>query len=156
MAFAVAGLATGGCDRDRVFEENRDFKDYAWRVSEKPAFPFVITDTAARYTVYLNVRTTASYPFYNIFVKLALTGPDKQLISRRLHELNVRDQSTGRPLGRGTGDIFDYQVAALRGVRFARAGTYRAELEQYMRLGVLPDVMAVGVRVARETPAAAR
>ncbi|MBC7448575.1 MAG: gliding motility lipoprotein GldH [Hymenobacteraceae bacterium] len=142
------------CDRNRVFEENRDLSNYAWRVAEKPTFLFAITDTAARYTVYLNVRTTASYPFYNLFAKLTLTAPDGQRISRRLHEMNVRDAQTGRPLGDGAGDIFDHQFVALRGVVFPRAGTYRAELEQYMRLGVLPDVMSVGVRVAREIPVA--
>lgn len=146
-------VAAAGCDQARVFEENRDFKDYAWRVAEKPSFKFAITDTAARYTVALNVRTTTSYPFYNLFTKLTLTGPDGQVVSRRLHEMNVRDPQTGEPLGDGAGDIFDQQFTALRGVRFRRAGTYHAELEQYMRRGTLPDVMSVGVRVARETPA---
>lgn len=141
----------GSCDRAEVFEENRDLKDYAWRVTDKPAFPFAITDTAARYTVYLNLRTTASYPFSNLFVFLTLTAPDGQIASRLRHEMVVRDE-TGKPLGDGLGDIFDQQIVALRGVRFHQLGTYRAELEQNMRLGVLPDVMSVGMRIARETP----
>ena len=148
-------LGSSGCDRDRVFEENHDLKDYVWRVAEKPAFTFAITDTATRYNVYINVRTTTSYRFYNLFARLTLTGPDGQLVSRRLHEMNVRDPQTGKPLGDGSGDIFDNQFLALRGVRFARPGAYRAELEQYMRLTTLPDVMDIGLRVARQ-PVAAR
>ena len=152
MSLLVAGLP--GCDRDRVFEENREMKDREWRLSDTPTFAFAITDTAARYSVFLNVRTTAGYQFYNVFVKLRLTGPNGQIISQRLHEMNVRDPQTGEPLGDGAGDIFDHQFQALRGVRFGQAGTYRAELEQYMRLPTLPNVMDVGIRVARETPGA--
>lgn len=148
-------LAVTGCDRARLFEDNHDLKDYVWRVAEKPSFTFPVTaaDTAARYTIYINARTTTSYQFFNLFAKFTLTGPDGHVLSRRLHEMNVRDQATGQPLGDGAGDIFDNQFVALRGVRFRQIGTYRADLEQYMRLGVLPDVMSVGVRIARETPA---
>ena len=150
----VGSLIAISCDRTRVFEENRDLKEYVWRVGDKPTFAFAITDTTLSYTVYLNVRTTTSYPFYNLFTKLTLTDPNGQVLSRRLHELNVRNPQTGEPLGDGAGDIFDQQVAALRGVRFSRSGTYKVELEQYMRRGLLPDVMSVGVRVARETSVA--
>ena len=150
-----AGLvASAGCDRARVFEENHDFKDYAWRAEEKPEFRFVITDTAARYVVNFNVRTATDYPFYNLFVKLKLSDSAGHVVSHLRHELNVRDPQTGRPLGDGLGDIFDQQVSALRGVRFAQAGTYHVEVEQNMRLSVLPQVMAVGVRIAREAPSA--
>ncbi len=149
---AVALLGTTSCDPDRVFEENHDLKDAVWPVGNRPVFTFAITDTAARYRVALNVRTTTSYQFYNLFVKLTLTDPAGRRVSRLLHELNVRSPETGQPLGNGAGDIFDLQVAALRNLRLAQSGTYRIELEQYMRVGTLPDVMAVGVRVARETP----
>ena len=155
VALATLG-PLGGCDPARVFEENRDLKDYVWPVDEKPTFAFAITDTAARYTIYLNVRTSTSYRFHNLFTRLTLTGPGGEIIDRHLHELNVRDPQTGEPLGDGAGDIFDQQVVALRGVRFRRPGTYRAELVQYMRLGTLPDVMSVGIRVAREQRAAAQ
>jgi gliding motility-associated lipoprotein GldH len=150
-AVGFIGLLTS-CDRNRVFEDNLDLKDYAWRAKEKPSFSFPITDTTARYNVYLNVRTTTGYQFYNLFVKLTLVGPDNEPISRRLHEMNIRNPQTGEPLGNGAGDIFDNQFLALSGLRFRKAGTYKVDLEQYMRLAVLPDVMDVGIRVARQSP----
>lgn len=154
----VAGcwLLVSGCDRARVFEENTDLKNNAWPVREKPAFTFTIHDTVPLYTVYLNIRNAPFYPFYNLFVKLTLTGPDGRVLSRKLHEMDLLDEQTGEPLGKGTGDIYDHQFVALRHVRFPQAGAYRAETEQYMRQPLLDGIMSVGLRVARETPAAAK
>jgi gliding motility-associated lipoprotein GldH len=155
LTVAASGLLLGGCDRNRVFEENTDLKDYVWRIEDRPTFSFPITDTAARYTVYLNVRNTTSYQFYNLYVKLTLTGPDGSIVNQKLHRVILLDPQTGEPLGDGTGDIFDHQFVALPHMRFSKVGTYQVVTEQYMRVSVLPDIMAIGVRVERDAPAAA-
>lgn len=148
-------LLVSGCDRARVFEDNTDLKDNVWRLREKLTFDFPIQDTVQRHTVYLNIRNAPFYPFYNLFVKLTITGPDERVLSRKLHEMELLDAQSGEPLGKGTGDIFDHQFVALRHVRFPKAGTYHAEAEQYMRQPMLDGIMSVGLRVAREEPAAA-
>ena len=150
VLLAGLGLLLGGCDPARVFEENRDIPNNAWADSFKPAFAFAITDTAAAYTVKLNVRNSVSYQFYNLFVGLTLTDPAGRVLSRKLHELVLLDKATGEPLGDGLGDLFDHQSVALRHVRFARAGTYQAQVSQYMRLVLLPEILSVGVRVEKE------
>lgn len=155
----AACLPLSGCDRARVFEDNADLKDYIWPARETPAFTFELpppVDPAARYTVYLNVRNIPDYPFYNLFAKLTLTDPTGRVISRRLHEMELMDRRTGEPLGKGTGDIYDHQFVALRGVRLPLAGTYKAQVEQYMRVPLLPGIMSVGVRVEHEQPIVAK
>ncbi len=150
LAVAAGVLTLTGCDRNRVFEENTDLKDYVWRVTDRPTFSFPITDTAARYTVYLNVRNTTSYRFYNLFAKLTITRPDGSIMRRKLYNMNLLDPITGEPLGKGTGDIFDHQFVAIQHLKFPQVGTYKAVTEQYMRVSVLPDIMAMGLRVERE------
>lgn len=150
-AVVLLGLLAGAtsCDPNRVFEQNIDFANYSWDVQQKPAFTFAIQDTAARYDVYFNVRHTSGYGFYNLYVKHTLAGPGGAVGSPLLHQIVLLDPKTGEPKGSGSGDIYDLQVLALPRQRFARPGNYTLTLEQYMRLNQLPNLMAMGVRVAR-------
>jgi gliding motility-associated lipoprotein GldH len=70
-------------------------------------------------------------------------------VEARLQELTLLDPKTGKPLGKGLGDIFDHQIVALPNYRFQKSGTYTIKLKQYMRQDPLPDVMSVGVRVEK-------
>ncbi|AYA39005.1 gliding motility lipoprotein GldH [Hymenobacter oligotrophus] len=146
---ALLLLATAACDGNRVYETNEDLPDYAWSVQQKPAFQFEIQDTTQRYNVYFNVRNASMYGYYNLYVKHTLTGPNGPVGKPLLHQMILMDPKTGEPHGNGTGDIFDHQFLALPRQRFARPGTYRLVLEQYMRQDVLPGIMAVGVRVEK-------
>ncbi|NVO31061.1 gliding motility lipoprotein GldH [Hymenobacter lapidiphilus] len=150
----VSGLLLVACDPAEVYEKNIDLTSpagdpYVWAVQNKPTFEFEITDPAPRYDVFLNVRNTADYSYYNLYARVTLTGPDGQIISRKLHDMNLMDPKTGEPLGNGSGDIFDHRILALPNQEFSQPGTYRVQLEQYMRQDQLPGVMAVGVRVGR-------
>ena len=153
---ACVGLlgVLASCDPNRVFEKNTDFENYSWDVQQKPAFTFAIEDTAALYDVYFNVRHAASYGFYNLYVKHTLTGPAGPVGRPQLHHMLLMDPKTGEPKGDGSGDIYDLQLLALPKQRFAKAGNYTLTLEQYMRLAQLPDLMAMGVRVAKHDAAA--
>ncbi len=148
-------LIFSGCDPNRVYEKNTDLKSpsgdaYVWDVQQRPSFSFDIADTTARYDLYFNVRNAADYGFYNLYLKHTLTGPDGRLVGPPLlHQMVLMDPKTGEPLGAGAGDIFDHQFLALPRQRFARPGTYKLTLEQYMRQNQLPGIMAVGVRVAK-------
>ena len=152
----AAALTLSACDPNRVYEENTDLTSpsgaaYVWDVQQRPSFTFAITDTAARYNVYFNVRNAAGYGFYNLYLKHTLTGPDGRVVGQPLlHQMVLLDPKTGEPLGAGSGDIFDHQFLALRKVHFARPGNYKVTLEQYMRQNQLPGIMSVGVRVVKE------
>ncbi|MGI4759810.1 MAG: gliding motility lipoprotein GldH [Janthinobacterium lividum] len=153
---ALAGVAAlAGCDPNRVYEENTDLKSpsgdaYVWDVQQRPTFTFTIADTTARYNVYFNVRNAADYGFYNLYLKHTLTGPNGRPAGPALlHQMVLMDAKTGQPLGAGAGDIFDHQFLALPHQHFAKPGTYKLTLEQYMRQNQLPGIMAVGVRVAK-------
>ena len=149
LILPLLALLAVACNPNQVFEQNTDFANFSWDVQKKPAFAFAIADTLPRYDVYFNVRNAANYPYYNLFVKATLLGPDGPVGAPRLHQMLLLDPKTGEPRGSGTGDIYDHSILALPNQRFGRAGRYTLTLEQYMRQDQLPGLMAVGVRVMK-------
>ncbi|MCJ8164004.1 gliding motility lipoprotein GldH [Pontibacter sp. E15-1] len=148
--FWIVGLLLlAGCDPNRVYEQNTVLPDGNWQIDNAPLFSFAIQDTAAVYDVYFNVRYSLQYEYYNLYLRHQLTGPDGTQLSASLHELLLMDPKTGKPLGSGSSDTYDQQTLALKKVRFPKVGTYTLKLTQYMRRDPLPQVLAVGVRVAK-------
>lgn len=150
VLFAAALLLLlSGCDPNRVYEQNVDFAGGNWAIDNAPEFTFEIKDTAQAYNIYFNVRYDLQYDFYNLYLRYQLTGPDGKQLSSDLQELLLMDPKTGKPLGKGSSDVYDLQTLALKDVTFAKPGTYTLRLTQYMRRDPLPHVQAAGVRVAR-------
>jgi len=146
-AFIMLTFFLSSCDKNRIYEQNQDLADNAWPIAAIQEFQFEIQDTTRQYNIYFNVRNALFYEYYNLYVKHVLVGPDGQEISTNLHELYLMDKKTGKPLGDGTGDIFDHQVLAIKDQKFSKPGNYTIKLQQYMRRDPLPGIMAIGVRV---------
>ncbi|WP_242923289.1 gliding motility lipoprotein GldH [Pontibacter liquoris] len=150
VVFAAAFLLLlMGCDPKRVFEQNVDFAKGKWAIDNAPVFTFEIEDTTQAYNIYFNVRYSLQYEFYNLYVRHQLLGPDGKQLSADLHELLLMDAKTGKPLGKGSSDVYDLQTLVLKNVTFDKVGTYKLRLTQYMRRDPLPYVQSVGVRVAK-------
>jgi gliding motility-associated lipoprotein GldH len=138
-----------GCDKNRVYEKNKDFDGNNWKIADVQEFPFEIKDASKAYNIYFNIRNANFYEYYNLYLKHTLVGPDNKVISTNLHETFLMDKKTGEPLGNGSGDIFDHQILALKNQHFPKTGTYIIKLQQYMRRDPLPGIMSVGVRVEK-------
>jgi gliding motility-associated lipoprotein GldH len=136
------------CDKNRIYEENIDVKDYNWKIADVKEFSFAIKDTSKTYQIFFNIRNTLSYEYYNLYLSQTLIGPTREKLYSRLHEMYLMDPKTGEPLGSGAGDIFDHTFLAVKTQRFAKAGTYKIRLRQYMRKNPLPGIMAVGIKVS--------
>ncbi|WP_225986550.1 gliding motility lipoprotein GldH [Rufibacter sp. LB8] len=152
MFFLAFALLFSSCDGNRVFEENQDIEKNQWPVKLTPTFTFEVTDTTQTYNVFFNVRNALHYPFYNLYLRHYLLGPDGKQISSALHDMYLMDPKTGEPQGRGAGDIFDHRFRALKNVRFSQPGKYQVRVHQYMRQDPLPGIMAIGVRVEKAVP----
>lgn len=135
------------CDKNRVFEENHDLASKSWYIDSTQAFSFKIEDVSKRYNLQINVRNSEAYPFYNLFLRYYLTDSlGKELKSQQL-EMLLMDAKTGKPEGKGLGDIFSHQFGLLKAYTFPHNGTYTIKLKQYMRQDPLPEVYSVGIRV---------
>jgi gliding motility-associated lipoprotein GldH len=143
--FVLVLVIFAACDRERVYEENRNVEGNAWYYKNPVPFDVQITDTTKFYNVYANLRVSSDYRYSNIFMWVHVTNPEKQEDKRRI-EIRLADE-TGKWLGAGLGDIYDYQFPVLQKIKFPRSGFYRFELEQNMREDTLMNVKSVGIRV---------
>lgn len=138
------------CDNRRLFEDNREFTDRSWKVTEEPKFQFAVKDTSARYNLYFNIRNSLNYPYARIFITFHLyDSAGKELIKKLVND-DLFDQKTGRPLGdSGLGDLYDHQFTVLKNHQFTYPGQYSIKLDQFMRQDTLQGVIAAGVRIEK-------
>lgn len=139
------------CDTNILLKDNYDVPDAKWLVKETPVFTFEVTDTIATFNVFYNVRNNRSYSYYNLYLTHYLTNPNGKVIHQHLDEIVLFDQTTGKPLGEGLGDIYDHKVLAFKDYRFPIKGTYKIELHQYMRQNPLLDIVSAGITIEKST-----
>ncbi|GAA4314811.1 gliding motility lipoprotein GldH [Compostibacter hankyongensis] len=154
LLFALVTACCGcrGWDTLRVYEKNETIPGYAWDYQFRPSYEVSITDTAARYNIYVTLRHTDAYPFSNIWLLIRTRHAGDSTLSRRV-ELPLADRQ-GRWLGSGVDDIFEHRIPIQENARFGKPGTWFFSLEQNMRLNPLPHVMNVGIRIEKLPPAA--
>jgi gliding motility-associated lipoprotein GldH len=142
-------VAISSCDKNKIYESNHDLVGNQWYVDTIPSFSFQISDTTSTYKLSLNLRNSVAYPYYNLFLRYTLEGPDGVQLTSRQMEVLLMDSKTGRPLGSGSGDIFDNQFPFLENYVFQSSGRYKVTYKQYMRQDPLPEIMSVGLKVEK-------
>ena len=148
ILFLIAGsLQLAACSSIGVFEKNIAFKKQEWAGSNKPAFTFTISDTAAVYNIYLVLRHTDAYGFNNIWMKVSRKGPDTTYTQQV--DLRLANNSQGW-LGTGMDDIWEHRIPITPGgARFRKSGNYEFTLEQVMRQDPLKHVLNAGIRIEK-------
>lgn len=140
------------CDSNRVFESNTRVQDGSWNINDVPVFEVEITDTESETKAFVNVRHTAYYQFANLWVFIKTIDPDGVEKVDTLECLFA--EADGRWIGSGLGDLFDTQTY-WKNITFEKAGIYRFEIEQGMRIGndskiqSLPGIEDVGLRIEK-------
>jgi gliding motility-associated lipoprotein GldH len=142
-------LIMSGCTNDSLFEENHEISGREWQVDEIPTFRFEINDAASPYNFYWNLRNTIDYPYRNLYLTYYLEDTLGNVIDSNMHEVQLFEATTGKPLGRGITSIYSHQFLALPRYTFDSAGMYRVRLEQYMRKENLPEIVSVGVKIEK-------
>lgn len=150
LLLVLTAALLGGCsdlDKLRVYEKNVPVPEHKWDYGFKPQYEVEITDTSARYNIYVTLRHTDAYRFSNIWLLVSTRYPGEAPVTRRV-ELPLAD-AAGRWLGSGMDDVFEHRVPIQQNARFDKAGVYRFTFEQNMRQNPLPDVMSVGLRIEK-------
>lgn len=135
------------CDDKLIFEENHGLDGMNWKTSEPITFQVDIQDTLQACNFYFNLRHGEDYPFSNIFVFMKTTFPNGEA-ARDTMEFTLQ-QSDGRWIGSGLGDLRDNQILFKQNLRFPLRGMYTFSLEQAMRQDELPHVSEVGLRIEK-------
>lgn len=143
----VGLISLWGCKPEPLMEQIQAVDGYQWNVNDRKSFDFTITDTLISYDLFFHLRTTAGYPYNNMFVLMLATGPGGKTKKDR-YEFLLADPS-GRWYGKGLGDLYDFMLLNpnLSRIRFHEIGTYHFDLIQNMRSENLDGVVSVGLSV---------
>ena len=113
---------------------------------EKIQFEANIQDTVNAFNLFVNKKKKKKYPFSNLYLFLALEGPNDGVIRDTL-EFIIAEPS-GKWKGTEFGNIKMVRKKFREAVQFARKGTYTFTLEQGMRKEEIP-VTDVGIRIEK-------
>lgn len=144
-------LTLVSCQTDNVYEGVVDITKNEWYINKSMNYTFEIKDETKPYDVFLLLRNTMNYPYYNLYFKYELTNEKGQQLRSKLEQVVLFNEKTGKPLGDGLGDIFDhkYKFSTLSNLKFPAKGKYKLKLIQYMRQDPLKGVVSVGISVEK-------
>ncbi len=139
------------CSGKKVYHHFNNLPNFGWRYPEDvQTFEFEIKDTSLTYQLSALFRHTDKYPFCNFYFQYRLLDSAKSTISARLKNIDFYDCKTGQPLGKGSVGLFTHSLRLSDEHRFAYAGKYYFQIEQYMRLDTLIGMQAVGLLVEKK------
>jgi len=132
-------------DQNTLVDTNQEIEKRTWTYIDKVKVPVTISDSSQAYNVYLNLRHTGDYKYSNIFILVHEISPEGKTITERKEiKLALPD---GEWLGKGSGNLYSYQVLVKSKYRFAKKGNYVFQLEQNMRDNPLREVSDAGIRI---------
>jgi len=149
ISFLFLILSFTGCGNNRVFEGKKDFEDRYWPKQEQVHFDFVVSDKDLEYNLFYTLRYTNTYPYQNIYLQYYLEDSTGRVISKELNNILLFNAVTGIPTGDGLGDIITIQKKFLDHYKFPKKGLYNLNIEQFMRLDTLPEILTVGLQLEK-------
>ena len=149
FSFLCLGLMSlASCENaGTIADTNKAVNNRTWSYINKIRVPVTIEDETAAYNVYINLRHTGDYKYSNIFLLVGTQVPGAKMVKERKEfRLALPD---GQWLGKGSGNLYSYQLPYKENVKFPRKGQYLFEIEQNMRDNPLREVTDVGLRVEK-------
>jgi gliding motility-associated lipoprotein GldH len=141
-------LLMASCGPEPEFAGTEDLRGEQWAYDEPASFAVDIDDTLAAYDLFIDLRTTKTYPYSNLYIFLEITHQENLLI-RDTVELPLAEND-GKWTGEVTGTMVDNHILTYQGMAFRKAGTYNISLTQAMREDVLPQVASVGISLYKQ------
>jgi len=132
-------LLLSSCNSDVIFTDSVVMQDNIWDLSNVPDFSMQIDDTTQLTDVFFTIRTGSDYPFRNLFLFVTVFSPDG----------NIMTDEKGNWYGKGFGDIHELNLPYRTNVFFPARGTYLFNIQHGMRIGDLPGIYDIGLRIER-------
>ncbi len=142
-------IVTGFCSCRQldVFEKNATIPGYNWKADQPATGSFFISDTSARYNIYIVLRHTDAYQYNNIWLQIGWQAPGDTLYTQKI-DLSLGSDAGGWE-GAGMNDIWEVRKL-IRSDVLGRTGEYKFTISQLMRENPLPNVMSAGLRVEKQ------
>jgi len=142
MAFILTS-----CDRNRVFDENKEIQNTVWNRHNIISFKVPVADTLSINKIFVNIRHSGQYEKSNMYLFINIIDPSGNKLRDTVNCILADDK--GKWYGSGLGDIFSCQILYKNNISFPHSGNYTFELEQAMRMDNLKNVEDVGIRVEK-------
>ncbi len=148
---ALLGLfLISSCGERPYYESYLEVKEGTWYADSLASFEVEIEDTLSSYPILVNLRANDKYPYANLFLFRKIYSEEGLEYSDTV-EFKMAD-AYGRWLGEGVGELKTFtRVYRKEPLRFNRAGTYRFEFIQAMRMDPLPGIEDVGLTIYKNT-----
>ena len=147
LGFILCFIITA-CIRINQFEKNIQIPQSRWTYNFEPEVKFEIKDTNASYDVFVTLRHTDAYAYRNIWLDIATRQPGDTSFQKGRFELTLQ-QTDGKWLGTGYGDIWEVRHPLFQKIRFTKQGEYTIRLRQIMRDDPLLYIMNAGIRIEK-------
>lgn len=143
LLFGLLPFLLFSCRPGVVFDEMSELPESGWHSGVNPRFEVAVNDTAHHYELGIKLRINTDYPFSNIWLRVFTTNPEGKRDTARYQFVLATPE--GKWTGSGIGGLRSYEFVAEPNKVFQKAGTYRFELEQYMRVDTLPFIHHAGI-----------
>ena len=134
------------CGVNTVYEQKVDFTSDSWNEDSIKTFSFEIAEDGD-YDLFYLVKNKTDYPFSNLYIKYNLNN-ENSTVSNNLQEITLFDKKTGKPYGKGFGNVYESKFYSIRKINLKK-GIYTLNTQQYMRTKELKGIMAFGISVEK-------
>lgn len=130
--------ACGDGQYKTLYHQTVSFPDHQWKNTYKPTFSFTIADTTQVHLLKMVLRTTSSFPYANLWIKLSIRGPKS--FDTKL-EVPITDPS-GKWLGEKSGSVVNISKIIVND-NFPKPGKYTVVFEQVSLPLVIPELLDI-------------
>ncbi len=143
---------TAACSRGEFYRENIVFREGYWLENEKIQFDITVTGPGDTYQMSYSIRNGLDYPYRNLYIQYTIQDSAGNSIREDLQRMALFHPKTGKPYGKGSiGNMYEHEILALENFRFPYSGIFSIQLQQFMRVDTLQDIVSVGIILEKES-----
>lgn len=141
-------LSVVACSDSAFYEKNESINKRSWSYAELPKFDVAITDSKAKYDIWINVRHSGEYNYSNLFLLVHEKGPQTKDTAYR-YEMKLAELD-GRWTGNTAGSLYENNLLIKENYTFPDTGLYSFLIEQNMRENPLRDISDIGIKLVQK------
>ncbi|WP_375562797.1 gliding motility lipoprotein GldH [Bernardetia sp. OM2101] len=134
------------CGSNALYENHKELENGVWQKDNLQSFEVQI-DNSQNHSIFYHLRYTTDYDYCNSYIRYKVFSPAGTLLTQQMKLDTLFDCTTGKPLGKGFGNIYNREFQLEQNFDFSEKGKYKIELEQMMRKDSLEGIQTVGIRI---------